>query len=221
MSTLTSPDNIVVWTTADPSSIVAESAAQATSIQAALSARQAATYRVADSTALTALGTVPVNSEAYQIDTDTVYRYNLAGQWKIWARPRTAVAITITGWASATVPPTTTAFVTVVNGIGFLEVKSILGTGTITVANILVTMPYTMSTATFGTNSQMNGAVAFRDVSATANFMGVVLFADANTLRLYRVAAAGEGQVAAVSSTSPFTFATTDEFSLSVMFPIA
>ena len=87
MSALTSPDNIVYWTTApiDPASLVAESAAQATSIQNALLTRQGQYYRWANSAARTAQTGMVYGSKGFQVDTGIEYFYD-GTNWVIGAR---------------------------------------------------------------------------------------------------------------------------------------
>lgn len=68
MTTLTSPDNIVIWTTSDPGSQVAESAAQGNSIQAALTARGGTVTTIA---VLDAISTASIGGRAYMTSPGT------------------------------------------------------------------------------------------------------------------------------------------------------
>lgn len=135
----------------------------------------------------------------------------------------TSYTPTISNWSSATTAPTTTGRYCIVGGVCHVIVVSKLGTGTITVGNITVSLP-TAATTTglIADSTYFAGNVSMMDVSAgPQNCGGYVRFVDANTVRVMRESAGGADVRAVTSSTSPFTWATLDEISLAFSFPIS
>lgn len=76
MASVTSPDSIVQWTNSDPASLVAESEAQAASIQAALLKRMRFDFVWADATERAAQTGMVQGSRGYQIDSRSEYLYD-------------------------------------------------------------------------------------------------------------------------------------------------
>lgn len=89
MTATTSPDNIVYWTTSDPASIVAESAAQATSIQAALTqrftTRQGTNFVWPNAAGRAAETQMTAGSTGYQTDTKERFEYT-GSAWVLLVR---------------------------------------------------------------------------------------------------------------------------------------
>lgn len=130
MSSTTTPDNIVVWTTADPTSVVAESQTQATSIQAAFDKRQRYDFVWDDSADRTAQTGMVQGSRGYQIDTATEYMYDNSN-WRLFTPHIEFTAskgsfangvVTLVGNFSLDNTPTTDANLAVPGGDGIITI---------------------------------------------------------------------------------------------------
>lgn len=129
---------------------------------------------------------------------------------------------TINNWNSATTPPTTTGRYWRTGDIVHVLVTSKLGTGSITVGNISVSLPVACDTTGMLLDStNLNGAFSAKDASSGDTYAGIVRLVDANTVRLMRFQSSTPGQVNPTSSSTPFTWATLDEISVLVSYPIA
>lgn len=120
MTDVTSPDGIVKWTTADPSSIVGASQAQGDSVQVAFNKRERYDFTWANSSERTAQTGMVQGSRGYQADTKTEYLYDNSN-WRLstpYALFNGSYSMTNGAWTS-TVPTvdssisTDTTFVTV------------------------------------------------------------------------------------------------------------
>lgn len=182
---------------------------------------------VADSTERAALVT---NGYAFsgmfvlQADTGVTYRYT-GSAWKIWDYLSGAQTYTptIDNWNSATTPPTTTGRYWRTGDIMHVFVQSKLGTGSISVSNITVSLPVAMDTTGMISDSTLlNGTVCLNDVSsANTFFVGAIRYVDANTVRVMRSSASNPGQILTISASAPFTWQPLDEISLAFSYPIA
>jgi len=76
MTSLTTPDNLVIWTGADPQALPAASSAMQTSVQDALAKRQRYGYVWANQTARLAQAGMVAGSQGYQLDTKSDYIYD-------------------------------------------------------------------------------------------------------------------------------------------------
>jgi len=174
MTSLTTPDNIVRWTTADPASLVAESEAQGDSIQAALLTRQGHTYRWANAAARTAQSGMVAGSYGYQIDTDIRYRYSTAGVWTEWEKGWTTWTPVLNLFPVSN-PLGTTGSATGMYCISGGRVQAfgrLLWQGSsITVPSTGwgFALPYAMNAAFASTYNLRLGLAEFRDVSVTSN----------------------------------------------------
>jgi hypothetical protein len=76
MTSLTTPDNLVIWTVSDPDALSTASAAMQNSVQAALSVRQIKNYKWPNSAARTAQTGMTAGDTGYQSDTKILYTYD-------------------------------------------------------------------------------------------------------------------------------------------------
>lgn len=183
MSALTSPDNIYYLTTAptDPASMVAESAMQATSIQAALAKRQAITYRWATVTQRNAQTGMNADDIGYQVDVDTEYRYTVGGVWQVWNKPWVAFTPAYTNLTVGTTGAVNTGGWSVSSGVATVDFDTTLGTGFAVASGANVTLPIAMRTAGRVANRSIVGQAIYYDVSATTLFAGSLIFLSGGT----------------------------------------
>lgn len=138
--------------------------------------------------------------------------------------PATAYAATIANWSSASTPPTTTARYWISGNICHVVAQSKLGTGTISVGAITISLPVPMDiTGMIANSTLLNGTAAMSDVSvgSTAYYMGLLRMVDASTVAVLRPSAATPGVFGTTSASLPFTWQTLDELSALFEFPIA
>lgn len=76
MTTLTTPDNLVKWTTSDPASIIAQNNQLADSVQAALAVRALKSYTWADKSERVAQTGMAAGHRGYQEDIQVNWQYN-------------------------------------------------------------------------------------------------------------------------------------------------
>jgi len=131
---------------------------------------------------------------------------------------------TVSNWSSATIAPTTTGRYWLHGGICTVMVQSKLGTGTITVGAISVSLPLTMDTTGMIANSTaLPGTSTLRDVSAGTSgyYLSGIRVIDSATVNVMRPSTTSTGVHATTSSITPFTWATLDEFTAFFSYPVA
>ena len=213
MTSLTTPDNIVRWTTSDPASLVAESEAQGDSIQTALLSRQGRFYEWANAAARTAQTGMTANSRGYQIDTDTTYRYSSGGAWQVWEKPWTSWTVTWTGLNVGTTG-TTIARYCISDGLVHWRISVTFGGTGITSGNATFNPPV---------NHTATGLIAeftptgdgLANTGATNPFPIIVAAVSASSFRLRYSDDFTAGVAAPVLTGSlPDTWAATDQLAL-------
>lgn len=185
--------------------------------------RLAEVTRFADATARDAALTAPALGDQAVLTSDEItYRYS-GSAWVAWNKAWGSYAPTVSNFASATTGPTTVGRYCISEGTVHTIVTSKLGTGTITVGNITVSLPIAAATTgLFADSSYFAGNVSMVDVTGgPQNCGGYVRYIDANTVRVMRESAGGADVRAVTSSTTPFTWATLDEISLAFSYPVA
>lgn len=213
---LTTPDNIDSPNAGDTYGYVVDMGALADSVQTALNSRQNYDYRWAAAANRTAQTGMRINDLGYQIDTDTVYRYD-GSAWRDWI-------------SSGTYTPTfTNVSLTGATVVGryvkmgrTVSVFARITTGTATPVSgtVTVTVPYAMETTSLNaTTSPIPGGMVVRDASPSATIPGFVVYGSSTTVIL-RVSdnTTTYGQFIALSSAIPITWATGDIIELSFVY---
>lgn len=230
MSEVTSPDNIVKWTLADPVSLTQESQSQAASIQAAFSKRERYTYMWNNAGEMAAQTGMTEGSLGYQIDTQYEYIYR-SSNWRLFnARMQSFTPNIINlsvGAGSAN------GFVTIAAGWATVFVSLQLGTGFSVGTDVFIEPPTwaPISSTLLGLGSIKLGFSNFEDVSvgATGRYEGTVLCGNniAGTPYpngVFRVGAtivvSSAVKFDAITSTVPLAWATGDRMHLNVNYPI-
>lgn len=215
MADITSPDGIAFWTTdpADSASLVAESAQQASSIQAAFDKRQNFDFRWADAAARTAQSGMVYGSQGFQVDTGVVYFYT-GSVWALWDKPYTAFTPTISG-SNIGSTGTNTAFWSMSSGRAFVEGQIVLGGTGISMGSTTVTTPVTAVT---GVTSSPRGQVALVD-AGSSTYMGTAFYASATTVSVLPTTVSGSYiTYQNITSTVPFTWVAGDAIRYSYSF---
>lgn len=228
MSALTSPDNIVYWTTApiDPASLVAESAAQATSIQNALLTRQGQYYRWTNAAARTAQTGMVYGSKGFQVDTGAEYLYDGAN-WKLWTKATTAFTPSLTN-VTIGASGTNSAFYSVSAGICKVRgVITLSGAGLAMGTGPTATLPFSPVTIG-GTGTAIAtpiGSCTFNDAGSRIFLGSVLIVANTGNVAQFQVmsTAAVTNIVAGAnpSATIPMTWAAGDQIQYEYSFEIA
>jgi hypothetical protein len=183
MTSLTTPDNLVIWTVSDPDALSTASAAMQNSVQAALTsnsnARQIKSYKWANITARNAQAGMTEGDIGYQMDTKTVYLYFTA--WKPWNSEWITYAPTVAG---ITLGTGGTAYYAYKYSAGLVKVKwkIVLGTsGTWSVPSF--TLPFPVETASTG----QFGKLGMGSLTTFSGFWDVTVnYVDASTgVRMY------------------------------------
>jgi hypothetical protein len=208
MTSSTTPDGILVWTTVDPASIVTESAAQASTIQIALDRRQNYDFRWANAAARAAQLNMVYGSQGFQVDTGEGFFYDGAS-WKLWDKPLTSFTPTLSGIAPGTTG-TNTASWSMSSGRAFVEGSIVLnGTG-FSVGSVNISVPITSVVSAANTP---RGLATLADAGITS-YQGVVVYNNTTTCNVVVTNVAGTyPNFSLLSATVPFTWAATDYIS--------
>lgn len=221
----TSPDSIYYADGTTPASIATITAAMATSVQNALNVRETKSYSWADATAKAAQTGMATGEIGHQIDNDTYYIYS-GSAWRIWAKQPTAYTPTLGGITSTAF---TTAFVYSIAG-GVVNVTgNVVMTGAVTGSGTFrVSLPsgYSINTSYVIIDTTYFkaplGTSAYWDNSATREYVGYVTAYDADNVALSRMAIPTSNlELGEVSTTQPFTWATSDSYSVNFSYPVA
>lgn len=212
----TSPDGIYYADSSTAMSAEAISAAEATSVQDALTSlvrdnRQIQTFVWADATARGAQAGMIAGDEGYQTDTAITYRYS-GSAWVPWLSARTSFTPT---WTNLTVGTGTNLGIYYISGgMCHVEVATTLGAG-FSVGAARLTLPLT---ASFLANNLPVGRIAYVD-NGVGTFRGD-LFAFSSTQVDLRYPG-GALFWSAISSATPFTWASTDSLLAQFSYPLA
>lgn len=212
---VTSPDSIYYADTSTTDSVVAISAAEATSVQAALVARRAqVNFKWANAAARTAATGMSINDLGYQVDTNITYRYD-GSAWKAWQ----------SDWITATM---TTSIVVGTGGSTLLQYKYVeglvqikgritLGTAPTVGANATMNLPITVETP-ISPFFAYQGAANMYDVSVPANYdLTVGASSSSTTVVAFFTIASAVGVRGGVGPATPATWAVGDILSFNFL----
>jgi hypothetical protein len=153
---------------------------------------------------------------AYTSDTKSTWLRD-ASTWKLWSRPRTAFTPTFTGIVLGG-GGTATAYLTVSEGWAFIDAYLTLGTAP-TVGNTYLNAPAGASMAGLPGRYPLGDAI-YSDTSLTNRYRNPVQRDPANDGAQLQIAGSS-GLTSNLSSTTPFTWANTDEIMVNLRYPIA
>ncbi len=175
-----------------------------------------------NSAARTAQTGMTVNDRGYQTDTDTSYRYN-GTAWTVWEKPWTSFTATIANFTGSVAFVTDTAYYMVSAGVCYFTFnRTFAATGTVTVGDVLITLPIASATNGFLTEFTSVGNVVFWDNSAGAagKMEGQLIWVSTTTARVYRPSTTASGVIAATSSSQPMTWAVSDGLYIRGEYPV-
>lgn len=179
-------------------------------IAAMQSVRQGFNFRWANAAARTAQTGMRTNDVAYQIDTDTVYRYNSG--WSVWTQPRTTFTPTFTGLALGN--GTATCRYAVSEGVVYADYNITLGSSSAVSGAIGVSAP-------IGSFSVVpNATILLIDASlgAAGRFVAHPLVSSGSMILYVDGTAGAYNTITATSATVPTTWTTSDQISIAVTY---
>jgi hypothetical protein len=154
-------------------------------------------------------------------DTQAVYRFD-GSSWVLWNKPWASFTPTLSNFTSATTPATITGSYAVVEGVCHLIVQAKLGTGTITVGDVQLTLPVAAVTTGWITASTLlAGVCGLNDVSSSGEWPGFMRYVNSTTVQCIRALTSPAGSFGAINSTNPFTWQVQDELSIAMSYRVA
>jgi len=201
----TSPDNIYFADTGTTSNDVNVSAAEATSVQAALNRRQGSSYQWANAAARTAQTGMVNGSLGYQEDTKTYWSYD-GIIWKPLIAPATSYTASFTGLTVGNGVINNTWFR--VGDFVFVYGSITLGTTSAVTGPIVMSLPVIAAARYGATNATNNGGPCTLLWPAVLFVSGFCQIVSTSTVELVAaVASTAYVQQSQLSSTIPFTWA--------------
>lgn len=212
MAGTTTPDNLPYPDNGDLYNPTADIQALAEATQIALDNHEIYSYRWDDSSGRTAETGMRVGDLGYQVDTDTLYRYDGAS-WVVYNQPKTSYSTTPSNLSVGT-GGSVDSYFSVQNGWVTVEIQVLLGSSGASVgSNPTFTLP-TPAYVPFATGVIASppaiGNIWMFDSSTPANtVVGFVAIQDGGTSVVPR-----QTGYTSVTSTSPFTWASGDRMVL-------
>jgi len=223
----TTPDKIFYADGSTLLSIATISATTATSVQTALSKKQKQTFRWEIAGEKASTEGMVIGDIGYNVPDNTEYIYN-GSTWLPWNRLREVYTATISNFSLATTATTVLAYYSISSGVCNIDMLATLGTGATTgIGDVTLSLP-TGFTMAYHPDFQtyrmiLPGSVQMRNAAGTVMFGGAVRMdatTPSNTVNILRNSATA-GQLAAVTASLPFVWATGDQLQASFSYNVA